>query len=366
MVEENRDRGRVAGENELQPPGSTGGHAMGAVIQQGDAYDSIVNFVVDEMGFTHIKLRSVSTGIISGKFDLACGAIANTLELIRQRKRLSDEDDVVVFSNFSIPVKMLARIGVLRYRRLICLAFFIHSPAWFPLFRQLARLDSPRDYYILFTEHEKELYARQLGIDPSRLMFLPYGDWSTEQDGVPRESTTAPKPGRYYFAGGYSNRDYPALIKAFREIPADLLIVCSKLNKDVVDESLPPNIRVLRDISSDDFEAFVREAKACIIPLKNDTGAAGQSVMLRLLRNRKVIIASDHGGVREYIIDGESGFLVHDMAEDLPRLIARVETDPHVAELGEAAYARYRQKFSRRATSDALRNLLEQITSAAD
>ena len=35
----------------------------------------------------------------------------------------------------------------------------------------------------------------------------------------------------YYFAGGYTNRDYATLIEAWGSIPAPLVIICSALNK---------------------------------------------------------------------------------------------------------------------------------------
>src|SRR5262249_2314076 len=157
-----------------------------------------------------------------------------------------------------------------------------------------------------------------------RIHYLPYGDWSSERPivvGQPAEDVSAES---YYFAGGYSNRDYRSLIAAFRHVPAKLLIVCSRLNQDVDESSLPPNVKVVRDVQSDVFEAYVRQAKACIVPLKHDTGSSGQSTMLRLMRNGKVIIASDVSGVRSYVVNGVSGHLVRDMAGELPELIARI------------------------------------------
>ena len=166
--------------------------------------------------------------------------------------------------------------------------------------------------------------------------------------------------GDYYFAGGYSNRDYPALIAAFRSIPARLVIVCSALNKEIDAIDLPANVTVLRDLPSEAFEAHVRNAKACIIPLKHDTGASGQSVMLRLMRNRKAIIATDFGSVRGYVVDGESGLLVRDIERDLPAIVAGIERDPTAAKaLGAAAYRRYGEFFSLAAGGEALGRILE-------
>ena len=60
------------------------------------------------------------------------------------------------------------------------------------------------------------------------------------------------------------------------------------------------------DLPGDQFDAYLRDAKACIIPLKHDTGASGQSVMLRLMRNRKAIVATDFSIIRTTISWGSS------------------------------------------------------------
>jgi glycosyltransferase involved in cell wall biosynthesis len=116
---------------------------------------------------------------------------------------------------------------------------------------------------------------------------------------------------------------------------------------------------VLRDLPSDRFDAYLRDARACIIPLKHDSGASGQSVMLRLMRHRKTIIATDFGSVRGYIVDGESGRLVKDMARDLPAIVAAIEADPQAAAaLGAAAYRCYCRHFSRAAGGEALARII--------
>lgn len=118
--------------------------------------------------------------------------------------------------------------------------------------------------------------------------YLPYGDWSSEWEPVSlsEQAVERPAPENYYFSGGYSNRDYLSLIEAFRGIPTRLIIVCSSLNTELDGCPLPANIQVLRDIPAHVFEAYIRHAKAGIVPLKHDTGASGQSVILSSCRTR--------------------------------------------------------------------------------
>lgn len=326
------------------------------LVQPGrNAFPDMVRFIADKFGFEVLELSDYEIHRALSKWAHLRGLIRQSFDLLWSLGRLRRSRVVIAIGPISYLVKLLRRLGLVRYETSFCLGWHVRSPRWFPVFRALSRLDGAGDHYIVFSEFEIGLYEANLGIARERMHFLPYGDWSAES----REEAAAMPAGDYYFAGGYSNRDYPALIAAFRDIPARLVIVCSALNKEIVDSELPPNVTVLRDLPSEAFDAYVRGAKACIIPLKHDSGASGQSVMLRLMRNRKAIIASDFGGVRGYLVDGESGRLVKDMARDLPGIIGGIERDPDIAAAwGMAAYRRYGRLFSFEAGGEALGRIL--------
>jgi glycosyltransferase involved in cell wall biosynthesis len=336
-----RADGRVANRRVLVQPGR-------------NAFPAMVGFIAENFGFDVLELSDYEIHRALSKWAHLRGLIRQSFDLVRSLGRLRRCRVVIAIGPISYLVKLLHRLGLVRYETSFCLGWHVRSPRWFPVFRALSRLDGPGDHYIVFSEFEIALYEKNLGIARERMHFLPYGDWSPEKTEAP-----AAAEGDYYFAGGYSNRDYPALIAAFRHIPARLVIVCSALNREIVDTELPPNITVLRDLPGEAFEAYVRDAKACIIPLKHDSGASGQSVMLRLMRNRKTIIATDFGSVRGYVVDGESGRLVKDMERDLPAVIADIERDPNAAAaLGAAAYERYCRHFSFAAGGEALGRIL--------
>jgi glycosyltransferase involved in cell wall biosynthesis len=326
------------------------------LVQPGrNAFPDMVRFIAETFDFDVLELSDYEIHRALSKWAHLRGLIRQSFDLLRSLGRLRDCRAVIAIGPISYLIKLLHRLGLVRYETSFCLGWHVRSPRWFPVFRALSRLDGPGDHYIVFSEFEIGLYEKNLGIARERMHFLPYGDWSPDKSG----EAPAAAGGDYYFAGGYSNRDYPALIAAFRHIPARLVIVCSALNKEIVDAELPPNITVLRDLPGAAFEAYVRDAKACIIPLKHDSGASGQSVMLRLMRNRKTIIATDFGSVRGYVVDGESGRLVKDMARDLPAIIAEIERDPDgAAALGAAAYQRYCRYFSFAAGGEALGRIL--------
>jgi glycosyltransferase involved in cell wall biosynthesis len=327
------------------------------LVQPGrNAFPDMVSFIGERYGFEVLQLRDYEIHRAQSKWAHLAGLVWQSFDLVRSLGRLRRCSVVIAIGPISYLIKLLRRLGLVYYETSFCLGWHIRSPRWFPVFRALSKLDAGGDHYIVFSEWEIGLYQAQLGIAAERMHFLPYGDWS------PADDAAAPELGKgdYYFAGGYSNRDYPALIAAFRSIPARLVIICSTLNKEIDAARLPANVTLLRDISSETFDLYVRNAKACIIPLKHDTGASGQSVMLRLMRNRKAIVATDFGSVRGYVVDGESGFLVKNIERDLPAIVAKIERDPSVAgAFGAAAYERYRRYFSLAAGEAALGRILE-------
>lgn len=161
-------------------------------------------------------------------------------------------------------------------------------------------MDTRKDHYLIFSRSELALYADHVGIDPSRLHYIPCGDWHSARTTEANlgHGPARQVPGDYYFSGGYSNRDYITLVKVFREIKAPLLIVCSNLNSEIDDTTLPSNVRVVRDVPSAEFDEYISSAKAGLVPLKYDTGSSGQTVVLRLMRYGKPVVVSDVGAVQ--------------------------------------------------------------------
>jgi glycosyltransferase involved in cell wall biosynthesis len=258
-------------------------------------------------------------------------------------------------------------LHLIRYERLFCSNFFVRSPKWFPLFRILQRLDSPKDHYLIYSTSELPLYAKELGIDRARLHFIPCGDWRpvVAEAGLADVAKT-PLPADYYFSGGYSNRDYAGLIEVFRKVQAPLLIVCSKLNTEINDVLLPPNVKVLRDVPSAAFDEYISHAKCGIVPLKYDTGSSGQTVVLRMMRYGKPVVVSDVGAVRDYVEPGVSCYLVRQLATELPPVIAQIEAEPEAAaQVGQAGLALYQRSFSRGALSERFQKILRETETRA-
>jgi glycosyltransferase involved in cell wall biosynthesis len=327
------------------------------VIQSHPAeYHDVVHYL-NGIGFRRIVLHAPGLRF-KGTRQILWECFCGGRQLLRHLHPLRSAQTVVAFSHFAFVVKLLARLGLIRYQRLFCFGFFLHNPRWFRIFRWIVRMDRPNDHYVIFSRREVDLYRSELGIPHERLHFVPLGDWS--QIRHPTVPNSRAGKGDYYFAGGRSNREYVALVEAFRSIPARLVIVCSRSNwKELKGVTLPANVQAVCDVPIATFDDYVRGAKAGIIALKRDTGASGQSVALALMRNAKCIIATDVEGLREYVAHGVSGYLMRHLAEELPSLVQLLETDRDRAEtMGRAARERYEQHFSRDIAAAAFESVL--------
>ena len=277
--------------------------------------------------------------------------VYDLIYVLRNRRRFREALEIIAIGPMAWATALLLKLGLLpSCRRVYWFGLFIHSPRWLRFLSYGFRiLDSRRIQYVLFSNFEKALYERSLFLSENRMFYVPYGDLSQQK--VPPDAEVHVvkeiEEGPFFFSGGYSNRDYHSLIEIFRTLPYRLVIVCSSLNTEVDESVAPSNIKILRDVPSETFDAYVRASKACIIPIAHNTGAAGQSCLLRYMKNKKIIIATDTGIIREYVTDGVSGILVKDNHEAMAMAVRAVETNTEdYRSYADAAYERFVKVFS--------------------
>lgn len=307
-----------------------------------------------ELNFRFMLLQQGERNPIKSKVGLGLDFIRDSWHLFRQRRALQDSGVIVVNSYVALSVLLLHRLGLIRYRKLIYFGFFLHAPRYFPLFRWLFRLLlTDQDIVQVFSQHELNLYQQKLGLKKSQLLYAPL-PYQPEQKPA-ATLLTGRLPAEYFFAGGYTNRDYAALIRVFAQRSEQLVICGASLNDDLPTGKTYGNITVFRDLPRAEFKELVAHAQACLLPIKDDTGAAGQSFVLEAMAFQKVVIATQTHVLTELIEDHETGFLLADMETELPQLLRKLRTgqvDP--AQMGRAAYRKLVRDYSEQAFADVL------------
>jgi glycosyltransferase involved in cell wall biosynthesis len=330
-----------------------------------NAHPHICNYFVRKHGFSDLCMRSRDSGSKTKAAHFG-DLIADLIYALRNLNFLRGAKEIVSTGPMAANIALLLKLGALpSVQRVYWFGFFIHNPRWLRFLRFVFRfLDSGKIRYVLFSDFEKTLYQSSLLLDVHRMIYVPYGDMSELEaeaaiQGGMTEETHGIGERDFFFSGGYSNRDYLSLIEVFRTLPYKLVIICSQLNTEVDESKLPQNVKVLRDESSEVFDVYLKASKACIIPIAYNTGAAGQSCLLRYMKNKKIIIASDTGIIREYITDAVSGILVKNNHEAMKEAVQEVEASTEKYQrYGCAAFERYLGFFSGEAVARRLDEML--------
>ncbi|MEM9834592.1 MAG: glycosyltransferase [Bacteroidota bacterium] len=302
-------------------------------------YPPHVNFLKEELGFEElVKIDKKKKRLVSKKLSVL-ETFSFVFFLLQNLHQIRDTHTIVSMGWSSLFLKLLIKLKVIRCQQFFWLGFFIHNYRFFPLLKRIMDWTAiDQEYYIINSEADRPIYHEHLSLPNHKLIVLPYGDFSSADI---TEDQVKNQVGSYYFAGGFTNRDYGSLIEAFRKLNQKLVIVGSHLNKDLEVE-LPSNVEVLRDIPKKQFNSLVKNARACILPLREETGASGQMVMLSYMKQGKAVLAPHMRITHEYLEDGHSGLFYHDAVQEIPRIIQYIDKDEDkIVEMGIAANGKY-------------------------
>lgn len=224
--------------------------------------------------------------------------------LFRLRAAWSNGDSLLVVGWIALSLMALVRWGVLpRPRRLVILGCFVHSPVVRGVvnrYLRLMRFDGL--CFVAFSRGEAKNLVDQVGLPPECVLVHLW-----RQDLGGQVDADRVVDGGYVFSGGYSNRDYGLLLRALDGEPHRVVIVAS--GKNDVPVSGTDQVIVHRDLPEADFETHLAACRLVVLPLRSSGEACGQSVLLRVLRNGKALIATRHESIEEYLGADYPGFV---------------------------------------------------------
>lgn len=299
------------------------------VRETAGSYEIPCSMLQEHAGYRVINvLRKEETPIQSKRAWLLQGLHAIALLPLHLRTLIKGEKIIAIGNYLTLFLLFLNRIHLIHPATFYWWGFQIRSSSNQQKLKKILHYlwrDNVR--FIIFSKYEKEMYAERMSIPESAMIPLLYGDWQNIAGmNIPLDTT-----GDYYFSGGYSNRNYASLIRAWEKIDKRLVIIGSKSNADLSAYLLSPdnpNIEVLLDTAPEEFNRYLSASKACIFPFKEDTGASGQTVAIRCMICDRLIISQDISSMREYVQHNETGYLLKDMENSLPDIIREIEANP--------------------------------------
>ena len=295
------------------------------ISEKAKSYEASTDYMVNNLDFTRLDLIKEDETPIQSKRAWFMQGMKAILSVLTKISLLWKYDSITVIGSYTAMFMIfLNRLHIVHPGKLYWWGFFIHSrrvqrvlKVYFKLFY------SKNVQFIVFSKNEQELYRERLGLPKEAFVYIPYGDWKDEGLLSGRKPL---KECGYFFSGGYSNRDYKTLIKAWELSSEKLVIAGSRNNLDLMEYLSGPhdrqnaNIEVFLDISPDKFDSLLKGATACILPFKDDTGASGQTVALKSMRFGKPVICSRIKAMEEYIDEGVSGEILDNMELQLAKI----------------------------------------------
>jgi len=215
-------------------------------------------------------------------------------------------------------------------------------------------------FYVVYSTAELELFPELWGVDSEKMRFCPFyiGD-----DRIRRQSRKK-QLGKHIFAGGNSHRDYEPVIEAAKQmLEYEFILATKKLSES---RGFPPNVRV-EWMSLDEYLNLIDTAAVVIVPLtiglKRTTGLL---TILESLSLEKVIIVPDALGIRDYVLDHETGLVVSSLPDGYVKAIRWVlapENHDQVSKICIEARKSVSEKFT---LEKHVENLLSVLHEAID
>ena len=163
------------------------------------------------------------------------------------------------------------------------------------------------DRFICFSRAECSFYADMFGEDVGRFMFVPLGV------SVPKIDGSEIRDEGYLFATGRSNRNYDFLIDAIKDTEYQCLIACDSYKTT----DLTKNIKIEENCFGREMYIKMAHCHCVVVPLKNRSVSSGQLVVLHAMSLGKPIIGTDADGIKDYVQEGVTGFLIDNKKESL-------------------------------------------------
>ncbi|MCB0109877.1 MAG: glycosyltransferase [Caldilineaceae bacterium] len=160
--------------------------------------------------------------------------------------------------------------------------------------------------YVVYSQAETASFAQAWGVAPAKMRHALHPFYGRRK--LHEIPFLPPATAGHIFAGGNSFRDYGPLVEAARAMPEQQFVICT--TELDTQSGLPPNVRA-GAVARDEFVRLMEEAAVVVVPLQRNTQRiAGALTYLEAMWLNKPTVVSDGLGVREYVVHGETGWLV--------------------------------------------------------
>ena len=194
---------------------------------------------------------------------------------------------------------------------------------------------------VLWSGPQVASHAKFLELPEDRFIFIPY---KANHSKGPRYDLPV---GNYVFACGNSKRDYQCLTEAVRGTEV-LVIICAtdpKIRENI--EDLPNVIKLAA--TEPDFAKLQASSSFIVIPMTyNGLRGGGETNCCNGMWHEKPVIAADSIMAEDYIIDGETGYIVPSGDSELlrERIMTLWNDRDLVEKMGKAGHQHVKKNYT--------------------
>ncbi len=273
--------------------------------------------------------------------------------------RAQDQCDIVWAGSEKVGIPL----SFLRLRKpLVVIAHHMSSPKK-ARFARLTRVVDRWDGIGFISDESREFFVDYFGVSLSRLFQYETSKYLDRFD--PREAACDGP----IMSVGVAKRDYVTLITALSILPecnAELYI-SSKFGDRLQKRAhvpMPNSIKIARWVSDEELLRRYHHARFVAVPLEDTThSGAGINAVLEASALGKAVIATNTGGMRTFVKDGETGILVPPGdAGAWVDAIRLLWTQPQLANrMGEAGRRYIQARFSPAKVGSRIDSLLDRL-----
>jgi hypothetical protein len=132
------------------------------------------------------------------------------------------------------------------------------------------------------------------------------------------------------YAAGATERDFNIVIRAFKDTDVPVTIVC-KNDYTITEKDIPSNIRILRfsQVPHDQYYALANQAFCIVNSVVSEKSSGGILMLHYAMTKLKPVISTDCAGIKNLIVNGESGLLFNlGHEEEILRSYEKLKNDP--------------------------------------
>ena len=266
------------------------------------------------------------------------------LSLAVHASRAQDRCDIVWAGSEKVGIPL----SFLRLRKpLVVIAHHMSSPRK-ARFARVTGVVERWDGIGFISDESREFFIDYFGVSPNRLFQYETSKYLDKFD--PREASSDGP----IMSVGVAKRDYVTLIKALANLPeyGAELYMSSKFGDSLQSHahmSIPDTVKIVEWVSDEDLLRRYHHARFVAVPLEDTThSGAGINAVLEASALGKAVIATNTGGMRTFVKDGETGLLVPPGdAEAWADAIRLLWTQPELANrMGQAGRLYIQERFS--------------------